>query len=187
VCHLLHRVRKGYDRTVTRETVLLVGDALGNYGFPGGHPLGADRQGAFLAAASAQGLDRRVDVVAPRVATRAEIERFHSADHVSWVQIRSRIGEGYLDYGDTPAFPGCYEVAATVAGTALEGLERIMAGRALRTFQAMGGQPASACSTISAWSSTASASTTAWRASATSTSTCTTGTGSTIPTRPTLT
>lgn len=139
MCHLLHRVRKGYDRTVTRETVLLVGDALGNYGFPGGHPLGADRQGAFLAAASARGLDRRVDVVAPRLATRAEIERFHSADHVTWVEIRSRIGEGYLDYGDTPAFPGCYEVAATVAGTALEGLERIMAGRALRTFQAIGG------------------------------------------------
>jgi acetoin utilization protein AcuC len=122
-----------------RETVLLVGDALGNYGFPDGHPLGADRQGAFLAAASAQGLDRRVEIVAPRVATRAEIERFHSADHVSWVEIRSRIGEGYLDYGDTPAFPGCYEVAATVAGTALEGLERIVAGRALRAFQAIGG------------------------------------------------
>jgi acetoin utilization protein AcuC len=139
VCHLLRCVRKVYDFAMTHETVLLVGDALAKYGFGDGHPLGADRQGAFLAAAAAKGLDRRVDIVSPRVATRAEIERFHSADHVSWVQIRSRIGEGYLDYGDTPAFPGCYEVAATVAGTALEGLERIMAGRALRTFQAIGG------------------------------------------------
>jgi acetoin utilization protein AcuC len=139
VCHLLRCVRKVYDFAMTHETVLLVGDALGKYGFGDGHPLGADRQGAFLAAAAAKGLDRRVEIAAPRVATRAEIERFHSADHVKWVEVRSRIGEGFLDYGDTPAFPGCYEIAATVAGTALEGLERIMAGRTLRTFQAIGG------------------------------------------------
>ncbi|MFO1362742.1 MAG: hypothetical protein U1F45_09725 [Burkholderiales bacterium] len=124
---------------MSHATVLLVGEALGKYGFGDGHPLGADRQNAFLAAAAAQGLDRRVEVAAPRVATRAEIERFHSAGHVDWVRVRSRIGEGFLDYGDTPAFPGCYEIAATVAGTAIEGLERIMAGRALRSFQAIGG------------------------------------------------
>jgi len=124
---------------MAQETLLLVGEALAKYGFPDGHPLGADRQGAFLAAATAQGLDRRVTIVTPRLATRAEIERFHSADHVNWVEIRSRIGEGYLDYGDTPAFPGCYEIASTVAGTALEGLERIMSEQAVRSFQAIGG------------------------------------------------
>jgi acetoin utilization protein AcuC len=124
---------------MAQETLLLVGEALARYGFPEGHPLGVDRQGAFLAEAAAQGLDRRVAVAAPRLATRAEIERFHSADHVDWVEIRSRIGEGYLDYGDTPAFPGCYEIASAVAGTALEGLERIMSGQAVRSFQAIGG------------------------------------------------
>lgn len=121
------------------ETLLLVGDELGRYGFPGGHPLGADRQGAFLDAARAMGLDRRVTIVAPRPATRAELERFHTPEHLQWVEIRSRIGEGYLDCGDTPAFPGCFEIAATVAGTAVEGLERVMAGEALRTFQPIGG------------------------------------------------
>jgi acetoin utilization protein AcuC len=121
------------------DTLLVAGEGLGRYGFPEGHPLGVDRQGAFLAAAAAQGLDRRVAIAAPRVATRAEIERFHSADHVDWVATRSRIGEGYLDYGDTPAFPGCFEIGATVAGAALEGLERIMAGEAVRSFQAIGG------------------------------------------------
>jgi acetoin utilization protein AcuC len=121
------------------ETLLLVGDELGRYGFPGGHPLGADRQGAFLDAARAKGLDRQVAIVTPRPATRAELERFHTPDHLQWVQIRSRIGAGYLDEGDTPSFPGCYEVAATVAGTAVEGLERVMAGEALRTFQPIGG------------------------------------------------
>jgi acetoin utilization protein AcuC len=58
---------------------------------------------------------------------------------VSWVKLRSSVGEGYLDNGDTPAFPGVYDRGAVVAGTALEGLERIMAGDALRSFQPIGG------------------------------------------------
>jgi acetoin utilization protein AcuC len=119
--------------------VLFVGDLLACYGFPDGHPLGIDRQGAFWSAARAQGLDRRVQVVAPRLATREELERFHTTEHVSWVKLRSEIGEGYLDYGDTPAFPGVFERGSAVAGTAIEGLERLMDGKAQRTFQPIGG------------------------------------------------
>ena len=51
----------------------------------------------------------------------------------------SREGGGYLDYGDTPAFPGCYEVASHLVGAAIEGATRIMRGEALRTFQPIGG------------------------------------------------
>ena len=118
---------------------LFVGDLLAAYGFPDGHPLGIDRQGAFWSAAVALGLDQRVQIGAPRLATRAELERFHTAEHVSWVKLRSEIGEGYLDDGDTPAFPGVFERGAAVAGAALEGLERLMAGEAHRTFQPIGG------------------------------------------------
>ncbi len=116
-----------------------VGDLLASYGFPDGHPLGIDRQGAFWSEALVLGLDKRVAVHAPRLATRAELERFHTAQHVSWVKLRSEAGHGYLDYGDTPAFPGVFERGAAVAGTAIEGLERLMAGDALRTFQPIGG------------------------------------------------
>ena len=35
---------------------LYVGEALARYGFPEGHPLGIDRQGAFFREAAAQGL-----------------------------------------------------------------------------------------------------------------------------------
>ncbi len=55
------------------------------------------------------------------------------------MKLRSSVGEGYLDNGDTPAFPGVYDRGAVVAGTALEGLERIMAGDAVRSFQPIGG------------------------------------------------
>jgi acetoin utilization protein AcuC len=124
---------------VAGETLLLVGEALGKYGFPDGHPLGIDRQGAFLAAARGRDLDKRVAIVTPRLATAAELERFHTPAHVGWVKLRSAAGEGFLDEGDTPAFPGVYERGAAVAGAALEGLERIMAGDAVRSFQPIGG------------------------------------------------
>ena len=121
------------------EVLLFVGEALGSYGFPDGHPFSVDRQGAFWTEARKRGLDKDVTVVAPRRATREELLRFHDAKHVDWVATRSRIGKGYLDYGDTPAFPGVMEAASAVAGSALEGLHRIMAGEARRTFQPIGG------------------------------------------------
>ena len=118
---------------------LFLSRALGQYGFPEGHPLSVDRQGAFWRAACARGLDRdSILSEAPR-ASRREIERFHQPDYVDRVIAASRRGAGYLDYGDTPAFPGCYEIAAHVVGGALEGARRIMAGEAKRSFQPIGG------------------------------------------------
>ena len=91
---------------------------------------------------------------------------------MSWVKLRSEIGDGYLDYGhtrtqrfgqehhlqrhlrrlgdgylddgylevgETPAFPGAFERGAVVSGTALEGLHRIMTGQTCCTFQPIGG------------------------------------------------
>jgi len=44
------------------KSLLYVDDALSRYGFPGGHPLGVDRQGAFMKEAAAQDLLRRAVV-----------------------------------------------------------------------------------------------------------------------------
>src|SRR5262252_54406 len=121
------------------EVLLFVGEALGKYGFPDDHPFSADRQGAFWCEARKQGLDKKAHVLEPRPASRAELLRFHEDAHVKWVETRSQIGSGYLDYGDTPAFAGVFEAASALCGSALEGLHRIMAGEALRTFQPIGG------------------------------------------------
>ena len=121
------------------STHLFVSASLGRYGFPEGHPLSADRQGAFWRAACARGLDRKVTLAEAPAASKEAIERFHTADYVERVIDASRRGSGYLDYGDTPAFPGCYEVAAHVVGAALEGARRVMAGEARRSFQPIGG------------------------------------------------
>jgi acetoin utilization protein AcuC len=121
------------------QALLYVGEGLARYGFPAGHPLGADRQGAFYREAAAQGLLEKTPVQAPRVAVREEIERFHSKRHVEKVMHAERDRLEYLDNGDTPVFPGVYQASATVVGSALDGLARIMAGECLRTFQPIGG------------------------------------------------
>jgi acetoin utilization protein AcuC len=124
---------------MTMNPLLYLGDALGAYGFPQGHPLGIDRQGAFWREAQARKLDRRVNIVQPVGARREEIERFHRPEYVERVIELSRLGSGYLDYGDTPAFAGMFEIAAHVVGSALDGLARIMRGEARRSFQPIGG------------------------------------------------
>ena len=121
------------------STHLFVSRALGRYGFPEGHPLSVDRQGAFWRAACSRGLNHRVTLAEGRLASREAIGRFHSVEYIDRVMAASRRGSGYLDYGDTPAFAGCYEVGAHVVGAALEGARRILAGEARRSFQPIGG------------------------------------------------
>ena len=124
---------------MSAEVLLYVGDALGKYGFPNGHPFGPDRQDAFWKETLKQGLDKEAKVVPPRPASADEIERFHTADYVGRVEYLSEVGYGSIDYGDTPAYPGVYEASAAVVGAALEGLERVMNGDCYRTFQPIGG------------------------------------------------
>ena len=127
------------EKPMNPETLLYVGDALSRYGFPDGHPFSSDRQGAFWNEVKKLGLDANVRVGAPRSATWQELLRFHDDAHLRWVETCSKRGYGYIDSGDTPAFPGAFEAAAYVVGTALEGLRSIMAGEVLRTFQPVGG------------------------------------------------
>ncbi len=124
---------------MTGRVCLYSGEALARYGFPGDHPLGEDRQGAFLREAIARGLDKEVSIVTAPCASRAEIERFHTHSHVDRVQHAEARGIEFLDNGDTPVFPGVYAAAATVVGAGLDGLSRVMAGECRRTFQPIGG------------------------------------------------
>ena len=121
------------------SVALYVGDALGRYGFPHGHPFGPDRQHAFWAETQAQGLDRRIALLAPVLAQRDELERFCDPAFVDFVAERSERGDGFFDYGDTPVFRGAFDAVSHVAGSALDGLRRIMDGRVRRSFQPIGG------------------------------------------------
>jgi acetoin utilization protein AcuC len=116
-----------------------VGENLGRYGFGHGHPFGPARLAAFVEALERQGLDRRVCLCEPVIADEEQIELFHTPDYVKRVKRQSETGEGYLDYGDTPAFQGVYEAAAYVVGSTLDAATRLCDGRCRRAFVPIAG------------------------------------------------
>lgn len=118
---------------------VVVGPRLARYGFGEGHPFGPDRMDAFWAEARRRGLDVKVERLEPVEANAAEIERFHTPEYVARVQARSRTGEGFLDYGDTPAFPGVFEAAATVVGSMLAAMRRLLQGTCRYAFVPIAG------------------------------------------------
>ena len=71
---------------MTREVQLYVGDELGRYGFPDGHPFGPDRQDAFWKEAEKQGLPKRVDLREP-----ATVERRAHAHQLGPVGVREAV------------------------------------------------------------------------------------------------
>lgn len=115
------------------------GAALGAYGFPDGHPFGPDRLAAFLREFERRGLDRRVEVSEPSACTRADLTRFHSLPYVNLVERLSASGHGYLDGGDTPAFPGVYEAGCMVVGSVLDAARAILEGQCRRAFLPIAG------------------------------------------------
>jgi acetoin utilization protein AcuC len=122
------------DKDSAQPVCVFTGDALGAYSFGESHPFGPARQSAFLGLFHESGLDQRTRICDPSQATQETIELFHSHEYVEWVKQLSRDGEGLLDSGDTPAFPGMYEAAATVVGTTLRAIDEVMSSRCRRGF-----------------------------------------------------
>jgi len=124
---------------MTRDICLYSGEALGRYHFGETHPFGPARLPAFLREASARRLFDRIDVCDPVSASMEQIAIFHDQNYIRKVQDASRLGQGYLDHGDTPAFPGVFDAAAAVVGSTLEATARIMDGEMLRAFVPIAG------------------------------------------------
>jgi acetoin utilization protein AcuC len=120
-------------------TCVVAGERIARYGFPDGHPFGPDRHDVFWRELVAQGLDQRVLQLAPRRATRAELELFHDPGYINMVIERSATGEGLLDAGDTPAFKGVFEAACDVVGASLTAAEAVMERRVRRGFVPIAG------------------------------------------------
>jgi acetoin utilization protein AcuC len=121
------------------SAILVAGKELAAYGFPNGHPFGVDRYGAFMAEVERSSRFDSLKQIAPRLATRDELEYFHTPAYLDRVRALSERGTGLLDAGDTPAFPGVYEAAATVVGGTLEALAAIVRGPLRRAFIPIGG------------------------------------------------
>ena len=116
------------------NVAVFLGEALANYGFGHGHPFGPDRHDAFVKEFEKRGLHKKVAIQLPTSATDQQILYFHTSEYLEQVKRQSETGTGYLDCGDTPAFKGCYEAAATVVGTTLAAVEQVMKGNTKRAF-----------------------------------------------------
>ena len=124
---------------MTAAVAVYAGEALARYAFGHAHPFGPYRLGAFLVEFERRGYNHSVDLCAPVATDQASIELFHTHEYVDRVRRQSESGRGYLDWGDTPAFPGVYEAAATVVGTTLAAVEHILSRHCRRAFVPIAG------------------------------------------------
>ncbi len=106
------------------------------YSFPGGHPLNNNRTKLFF-----DTLSKRdgVEIYRPTQCTVNDLTLFHKQEYVDFVRNKSQSGEGFLDYGDTPAFHGVYEASLYTVGSTLAGLKKISTGELDHFFNPVGG------------------------------------------------
>ncbi len=131
---------------MTHPTLSLVWDErLRAYDFGAGHPFSeASRALAvrLLVAAGVvggpEGPAAWIDRTEP--AEEAALARFHEPDYLALVRRLDRRGRReYLDRGDTPSFPGCFDAASRVVGATLAALAAIERGPSRMAFHPGGG------------------------------------------------
>ncbi|MDX8407726.1 MAG: hypothetical protein R8L58_05000, partial [Mariprofundaceae bacterium] len=132
-------LQSGKQNITGSRVLVYIGEQLARYGFGDEHPFGTDRMHAFWQEAIRCGLNKRVVVAEPCLASEESIRRFHTSDYIERVKQQSATGEGYLDMGDTPAFKGMFEAASTVAGSVMDAADRLMRGEARRAFVPIAG------------------------------------------------
>ena len=103
-------------------------ERLAAYGFGDGHPFGNDRFYAFAEEIESRGLADKVGRLAADQGDAELLTLFHTPGYVARLQKVSAIGEGFLDQGDTPVFPGIFEASAQVAGTVHAAVKRLLDG-----------------------------------------------------------
>ena len=115
------------------------GDALANYGFGDEHPFGVDRHDAFQTELANAQLGTAIRYADPRRASVDELALFHTPEYIDRVSKMSQEGIGFLDDGDTPAYPGIFGTASDVVGATLAAIDAIMAGESNRAFVPIAG------------------------------------------------
>jgi acetoin utilization protein AcuC len=123
----------------TNPVFVYRGDALARYGFGDDHPFGIDRHDAFQKELTDADLGSHLEYRDTRRATVDELVLFHTPGYIDKVSRLSQDGNGFLDGGDTPAFPGMFEITSDVVGTTLAAVDAVMAGATRRAFVPIAG------------------------------------------------
>jgi len=117
-------------------------ESLLNYKFADNHPLKQERLRLAYSLSKELGLLNKVCEIVPSIATRDEIEMFHTPDYVEAVMASH--DEDYINakYGlgtaDNPSFPDMYDAGARYVGATLDAMREITKG-ASNAFVISGG------------------------------------------------
>jgi len=120
---------------------VIYGEEMLLYSFPQPHPFRRDRIERFYEKLPEleEEFPGQIVRVKPRMATIEEVLSYHEKEYVDFVKKMSMDGYGYLDYGDTPAFKGCFEASLYVVGSTLKLVDLVMRGEIDHGFNPMGG------------------------------------------------
>ncbi len=108
------------------------------YSFGPNHPFNSSRYILFEKELNKLKKELPIRILSPELASFSDISLFHTPFYVEFVKNQSKVGKGYLDYGDTPAFKGVYEAAAYLVGGAIASIELILLDNE-PVFQVVGG------------------------------------------------
>ena len=111
--------------------VVIASERFSDHQTPPGHPEAPERAEVMDVIAQ-EWLKRRGEVVAPRQATREQLLRVHSAEHVR--RIAETTGTSVALDPDTYTSPDTYEVALLSAGAGVEMVERVLGGKDQRAL-----------------------------------------------------
>jgi len=127
--------------SLTQVLGIVYSDIFQQYNFGPTHPLKPTRLKLTFELMKETGLLKSPDVkvTSPRIAQDDELQLFHNSDYLEFVRHMSDIGSGFLDYGDTPAFKGCYEASALAVGASLTAVDLVMSGEVTHAMNIAGG------------------------------------------------
>jgi acetoin utilization protein AcuC len=131
---------------MSARTALVWSDEYIAYDFGPQHPLKPVRVQLTVDLIRACGLLELTTVLAPRPASRAELEWVHDPDYIDDVariseDVTSAFGNfgRQIGTGDNPAFPRMHDASALVAGGAIVGAEHVWRGSVEHAFVPAGG------------------------------------------------
>jgi acetoin utilization protein AcuC len=131
------------DPVIMCRTAVFLGEELARYGFGRSHPFNSNRLYSFWSKFDELNLGKSNQIKTERPETvRLEIlEQFHDRAHIDFVMQASKLGTGFLDLGDTPAFVGVFEASSYVVGTSLKALDLVLnrIDGTLHAFNPIGG------------------------------------------------
>lgn len=129
------------------RTAFIYSTQFEKYSYPPSVPLVVKRAEKTYKLLKSLGLlkDDNINIIAPKPATRTELEKFHSANYLDALRLAAegkitavgcRMGLGTLD---CPVFSDMYDYSAWACGATLTGAELILAGEADIAFNPSGG------------------------------------------------